>query len=117
MYNTKGGGNYIEAAFNSFGIRDEQLILNLALGLSKHIKEVPLLNWCPSLEQLLEEESVSKFLVKLLSAMKKKHGHKELLDKDNPVLRVLTSLITYFIAGNKALTSVNLTVVIHEISL
>ena len=94
VYNTKGGGNYIEAAFDSFGITDEQLILNLAPRLSKHIKEVPLLNWCPTVEQLLEEESVSQLLVKLLSAMKKKHGHKELLEEDNPVLHVLTSLIT-----------------------
>ena len=113
VYDTKSGGNYIEAAFDSFGITDEQLILNLAPRLSKHIKEVPLLNWCPTVEQLLEEESVSQLLVKPLSAMKKKHGHKELLEEDNPVLRVLTSLITYIITGKKTLTSVNLTVVIH----
>ena len=30
VYDTKGGSNYIEAAFDSFGITDEQLILNLA---------------------------------------------------------------------------------------
>ena len=45
--------------------------------------------------------------------MKKKHGHKELLKEDNPVLRVLTSAITYFITEKKTLTSVNLTVAIH----
>ena len=50
---------------------------------------------------MLEEESVSQLLVKLLFAMKKKHGHKELLEEDNPVLRVLTSLITYFINEKK----------------
>ena len=62
---------------------------------------------------MLEEESVNQLLVKLLSAMKKKHGHKELLEEDNPVLHVLTSLITYFIARIKTLNSVKLTVVIH----
>ena len=46
VYDTKGGGNYIEAAFNPFGITDEQLILNLVP--FKHIKEVPPLNWCPT---------------------------------------------------------------------
>ena len=30
-YDTKGGGKYVEAAFNSFSITDKQLILNLAL--------------------------------------------------------------------------------------
>ena len=30
VYDTKGGSNYIEAAFDSFGITDEKLILNLA---------------------------------------------------------------------------------------
>ena len=29
LYDTNGGSNYIEAAFNSFGITDEQLILML----------------------------------------------------------------------------------------
>ena len=65
-----------EVDFNSFGITDEQLVLNCALGLSKYIKEVPLLKWCPAVEQLLEEGSVTQVLLKLLSAMK--HEHKEL---------------------------------------
>ena len=47
-YDTKGGGKYVEAAFNSFSITDKQLILNLAPQLSKHIKEVPPLNWYPT---------------------------------------------------------------------
>ena len=34
MCNAKGGGNYVEAAFNSSGITDKQLILNLAPRLS-----------------------------------------------------------------------------------
>ena len=71
VYDTEGGGNYIQAIFNSFGITDERLIVNLAPQLFKHIKEVPSLNWRPTVEQLLEEESVSQLLLKLLSAMKK----------------------------------------------
>ena len=50
MYCTIGGGNYVEASFNSFGITDAQLILNLAPRLSKHIKEIPQLLWCPTVE-------------------------------------------------------------------
>ena len=69
MYDTKGGGNYVEAALNSFGITDEQLTLNLAPRLFKHIKEVPPLNSCPTVELLLEEESINQLLLKLLSAM------------------------------------------------
>ena len=30
VYDTKYGANYVEAALNSFGITEEQLILNLA---------------------------------------------------------------------------------------
>ena len=77
---TKSGDNYLKAAFSSFGIADEKIILNLDLRLFKHIKEVPPVNWCSTVEQLLEEESVSQLLLKLLSALKKKHGHKELLE-------------------------------------
>ena len=75
MCNTKGGRNYVKASSNSFGITDEHLTLNLARQLSKHIKEVPPLNWCSALEQLLKEESSSQLLL-ILSAMRKEHGHK-----------------------------------------
>ena len=79
MYNTKDGGNYPKAAFIFFGITDKKLILTFALQLSKHIKEVLPLNSCSTFEQLLEEESVSQFLLKLLTTMRKKnYGHKEL---------------------------------------
>ena len=44
IYDTNGRGNYVEAAFNSFGITDEQLFLNLAPRLGEHIKETPPLN-------------------------------------------------------------------------
>ena len=73
--NTKGGGNYVKAASNSFGITDEQSILNLARQLSKHITEVPPLNWCTAVEQLLKKESINQLLL-ILSAMRKEHGHK-----------------------------------------
>ena len=62
-----------EVDSNCFGITDEQLVLNRALRLSKHIKDVPLLKWCPAVEQLLEKGSVSQVLLKLLSAMKYEH--------------------------------------------
>ena len=50
VYDIKCGGNLIEAAVDSFGITDEQLILNLAPQLSRHIKMVPPLNWCPTVK-------------------------------------------------------------------
>ena len=91
----------IKSKQRTLGITDEQLIPNTAPRLSKHIKEVPPLNSSQSVEQLLEEESGSQCLLKLLSAMKKKNGHKELSEEGNPVHRVLTSLIIYFITGKK----------------
>ena len=91
----------IKSKQRTLGITDEQLIPNTAPRLFKHIKEVPPLNSSQSVEQLLEEESGSQCLLKLLSAMKKKNGHKELSEEGNPVHRVLTSLIIYFITGKK----------------
>ena len=101
-----------EVTFNSFDITDRQLILNLALRLSGQQRgtSTKLVSSCG---KLLEKESVSQVLLKLLSTMKMKHGHKELSEKDNPVLRLLASLITYFTTGKGTLTSVNVTVVIH----
>ena len=85
MCNANGGGNYVEAAFNSSGITDKQFILNLAPWLSWHIKEIT----------PLEEEVVSKLLLKLLSAMKKRHGHKDLSEEDKSVLPVLASFFFF----------------------
>ena len=113
VYDTKDGGNYVEAGCNSFDITDEQLILNVAPRLSKRIKNAFPLNWCPTVEQLLEEESFSQILLKLLCTMIKKIGHEKLSEEDNPILRDLASLITYFITEKRTLTSVDLTVVIH----
>ena len=44
--------------------------------------------------------------------LKKKQGHK-LSEKDDPVVRVISSLVTYFVTGNRTITCVNLTVLIH----
>ena len=112
MYNRKDGGSYSRAGFTSFGIIHEQLIITLATRLSKHIKEVPPLNWCQTVEQMLEKVN----LFKLFSAMKKKNGHNELLEENNAVLCVLASLMTYFITEKRMLTFVKLTVVIHGMS-
>ena len=115
VYDTKVVSNYVEAAFHSFGITDEQFVFNIAARLFKHIKEIPPLNWCPTVEQLVEEESVSQLLLKLLSTMKKKQRTKELAEENSPLLGILASLITYFITGKRTLFS-NLTVVIHGIT-
>ena len=53
------------------------------------------LNRCPTVEQLLEEEIVSKLLLKLLSALKKRHGHKDLSEEDKSVLPVLASFFFF----------------------
>ena len=97
VYDTKCGANYVEAALNSFSITEEQLILNLAHWLSNHIKEVTLLNWCLTVEKLLEEKSLSRLLLKLLSSMKKIHGDKKSPNEADLVLSVLASLINYLI--------------------
>ena len=76
VYDTKSWGDYIKASFSFFSITDKQLILNLAPQLFKHIKEVPLPNWCPTVKELLEGGSFNLLLLKLLFVIKKKLGHK-----------------------------------------
>ena len=61
----------------------------------------------PTVKQLLEEKSVSQLLLKLLSSMKKKHGHKESPEEADLVLSVLASLINNFITRKR-------TIVIHK---
>ena len=113
VYDRKAGGSYIDAALNSFGISDEQLISNLAPRLLKHIIENTSVTWCPTVEQLLGEENLSKLLMKLFSLMQKKKGHKELSEENSPALHMLSSLLTYFVTGERTISAINLTVVIH----
>lgn len=89
----KSGGNQGKVTFNYFGITDEQLIFNLAPKLFKHIKEVSPINWCPT----KKEESISQFLSKLLFTIKRKDGHKKLLEEDNAVIHISVSLLNYLI--------------------
>ena len=65
------------------------------------------------MEQLLGEEHSNNLLMKLLSSTQKKRGHKELSDEDSPALCMLTSLLTYFVTGERTISAINLTVVIH----
>ena len=77
VYDTKGGGNYIEAALNPFGITDEQLIHNLAPSLSKKIKEAPIVNWPPRIHELENDESMCQLILTLFSKLKPKRRNKD----------------------------------------
>ena len=115
VYDTQGGGSYVEAALNSCGISDEQLISNLAPRLREKIKETDVVDWPPTVDQLEDEEDLCELITTLFSTLKKTRGHKQMLD-ENPVLRTLASLITYFVTGKRTITATRIAVLVHGIT-
>ena len=67
VYDTSGGGSYIEAAISLLGIRSEQLIQNVANRLRDEIRQTVKVPWPPQ-EQ---EEDLSPLSVQLISLLKK----------------------------------------------
>ena len=89
VYDTSGGGSYVEAALNSIGVSNEQLVHNVAERIRDDIKSIKLIQWPPRVEEL-EEEELSPLLVQLLSALRGKE-----VDL-SPCTHSLTSLITQY---------------------
>lgn len=110
VYDVGGGGDYIEAAILSLGISDEQLIHNLALRLSKKIKDTPTVPWPPRLDHLEEGEEICELLLKLLTWLKE--PNRKTADITPTILR-LASMYTYHITGKRTTTVVNLGINVH----
>ena len=70
VYDTRGGGDYIQCVVNSLGITDEQLVKNVVPRIVKQIKDAPELPWPPTLEELEEGDEISPLLLMLLTWMK-----------------------------------------------
>ncbi|KAK7065892.1 hypothetical protein SK128_018960 [Halocaridina rubra] len=111
VYNTSGGGTYVEAALFSIGVRSEQLVHNIAERLRDDINTIKLIPWPPRLEELEDEKELSPLLVQLLSALQ----GKEEVDL-SPRTRSLASLITQYIAKRPTTTAINATITLHGIT-
>ncbi|KAL8608985.1 hypothetical protein ACOMHN_050452 [Nucella lapillus] len=111
VYDTSGGGSYIEAALSSIGVSSEQLVSNVAKRLKEDIKSIKLITWQPRVEELEEEEELSPLVVQLLSALR---GKKDLDLSPNTLS--LASLVTQYATNRPTPTSINATVTLHGIT-
>ena len=59
IYDTSGGGSYVEAALSAIGVSSEQLVHNVAERLKDDVKSIKLNPWPPRVEELEEEEELS----------------------------------------------------------
>ena len=93
VYDTTGGGSYVEAALSSIGVSSEQLMRNVAKRLRDDINSVKHVPWPPRVDELEEEEELSPLMLQLLSALRGKKG----VDL-SPTTLSLTSLITQYVS-------------------
>ena len=107
VYDTSGGGSYVELALSSIGISSEQLVWNVAERLRDDIKSVNLVSWPPRVEELEDEEKLSPLLVKLLSALRGKKAD------PSPATLSLTSLIMQYVTKRPTTTAINATITLH----
>ena len=70
VYDTSGGGSYVEAALSSIGVSSEQLVHNVAKRLRGEVQSTKLLAWPPTVKELEEDEELSPLLLQLLSALR-----------------------------------------------
>ena len=110
VYDVAGGGTYIDAAINSTGVSDEQLMKNLCGRLHVKIKETKSVSWPPRIDQLEEEENICTSLIQLLSWLK--HPNTDSLDY-RPNTLCIASIVTQYVTGQRSTTCINLGVDLH----
>ena len=115
VFDQGGGSNYVDMVVSSLGISHEQLVENVSQRLGSSIigdtQESP---WPPFIEELESDELFSDYLVLLMQKLYTKgHPRSAKLDKSNPMLKTLVSLITYFVTGKKTNMAINIAVDVH----
>ena len=105
----------MDMAVSSLGISDEQLTGNVSgrLGASI-IDDTHGSPWPPLIEELENEEKFSEYLVLLMQKLYMKgHPRSAQIEENNPKLKTLVSLITYFVTGKKTNMAINIAVDVH----
>ena len=110
VYDTKGGGDYIQCAVMCLGISDEQLIRTVASRISQEMKNTPSIPWPPNIEELERSEELSPLLMNLLTCMKQ--PSRSSLDI-SPATLSLAALVTYHATGKRTATAINLGMNVH----
>ena len=110
VYDTRGGGDYIQSAISSLGISDEQLLQNLAPRLSKKIKDTATVPWPPDIDHLEEGEEMCELLLQLLTWLKQPRRKTADL---SPTTLSVASMIACHVTGQCTSTVINLGVNVH----
>ena len=109
VYDTAGGGSYIEAAINSWGITDKHRIKESVS------RETPMY-WPPHIDSLEKDEESNQLLSKFLTWLKNSRATDiDELNKD-PSIKVLSSLLMSFVTSKRTPFKVNLSVLIHGLT-
>lgn len=109
VYDTSGGGSYIEAALSSIGVSSEQLVLNVAERVRNDVKSTKVLPWPPRVEELEVEEELSPLMLQLVSALRGNNNRKDL----SASTISLASLLTQYIIKRPTITAINATITLH----
>lgn len=99
VYDTSGGGSYIEAVISSMGISNEQLIGNIASRLRDEIRQIAAVPCPPQVIELEQQEELSPLLVQLISSLERSCQ----VEPDIKA-HTLASLLTYYVTRKPTTT-------------
>lgn len=115
VYDTSGGGGYIEAAINSWGITTEQLLKNVAGRLKEELHS-PGITWPPHIEELEEFSEENDLLKKFLIWLKfppRSNYEDNILD---PSVQAIASILLSYITGKRGSFQTKLSVTLHGLT-
>ena len=108
-------GNLIDAALDSFGISDDQLLRNVAKRLHSRLKGESNMQWPPRVSEL-EQDGRSEALIliiKLITWVQNPSNND--FNNDSSAL-ALSDLLLSFITGNRTLLKTQLAITIHGLT-
>ena len=116
VYNASAGGSYIEAAINSWGVSDEQLLNTVARRLKEKLKGDASIDWPPHVEELKQDERPNDLLRKLLTWLKNPAANDFSESCLDPEVVALSSLLFSFITGNHTPLKIKLSMTVHGLT-
>ena len=115
-YNASAGGSYIEAAINSWGVSDEQLLNTVARRLKEKLKGDASINWLPHVEELDQDERPNDLLRKSLTWLKDPAAIDFSESCLDPEAVALSSLLFSFITGKHTPLKIKLSMTVHGLT-
>ena len=116
VYNASAGGSYIEAAINSWGVSDEQLLNTVDRRLKEKLKGDASIDWPPHVAELEQDERPNDLLRKLLTWLKNPAANDFSGSCLDPEVVVLSSLLFSFTAGKHTPLKIKLSMTVHGLT-